>query len=65
MKLTVNGEALDFEGRTITDLLVHLELQGKRLAVEVNREIIPKGEHGEHLLQDTDTIEIVHAIGGG
>lgn len=65
MKLTVNGEPLDFDGRTITDLLLTLELQGKRLAVEVNREIIPKGEHANHFLNDTDTIEIVHAIGGG
>jgi len=65
MKLTVNGDAIDFDGTTIADLLVQLALQGRRLAVEVNREIIPKGEHATHTLADADIIEIVHAIGGG
>ncbi|MCH8542388.1 MAG: sulfur carrier protein ThiS [Alcanivorax sp.] len=65
MQLQVNGDTLAFEGETIADLLVVLEISGRRLAVEVNRDIVPKGEHGSYRLQDGDEVEIVHAIGGG
>ncbi|MCG8392211.1 MAG: sulfur carrier protein ThiS [Pseudomonadales bacterium] len=65
MKLTVNGDTLQLDGTTIADLVSQLELTGRRLAVEVNREIIPKSEHGGYRLHDGDVVEIVHAIGGG
>ena len=65
MHITVNGEPLEFSGSSIADLLAELKLTGRRLAVEVNREIIPKGLHAEHALHDRDAVEIVHAIGGG
>ena len=39
MKLTVNGDTLSLDGNTIADLVTQLELTGRRLAVEVNREI--------------------------
>lgn len=65
MQLQVNGDLIRFGGRTITDLLTELEIHGRRLAVEVNREIIPKSAHGEFALSDGDIVEIVHAIGGG
>lgn len=65
MNLTVNGESLVFNGNTLADLLVQLELTGRRIAVEVNQDIVPKGEHATHVLRDNDRVEIVHAIGGG
>lgn len=65
MRLTVNGDALQFNGSTIADLIDLLELNNRRLAVEINREIIPKGRHAEHALEEGDVVEIVHAIGGG
>lgn len=65
MRLTVNGDALQFNGSTIADLIDLLELNNRRLAVEINREIIPKGRHAEHALKEGDVVEIVHAIGGG
>ena len=65
MNLTVNGEPLVFTGSTLVDLLVQLELTGRRIAVEVNQDIVPKGEHATHVLRDNDRVEIVHAIGGG
>lgn len=65
MKLQVNDEPLDFEGRTIAELLDRLDIQGRRLAVEVNQEVIPRGEHVEHELADGDVVEIIHAVGGG
>ena len=65
MNLTVNGKHLAFEGRTVADLVDQLELTGRRLAVEVNRDIVPRSEHQTHSLEDGDSVEIVHAIGGG
>ncbi|GAA5129290.1 sulfur carrier protein ThiS [Alloalcanivorax gelatiniphagus] len=63
--LTVNGDPLTLDGTTVADLVAQLQLQGRRLAVEVNRDIVPKSEHGQHRLNDGDVVEIVHAIGGG
>lgn len=65
MKLTVNGDSLDFGGTTVAELIEQLALTGRRLAVEVNREIIPRSQHASHVLEDGDIVEIVHAIGGG
>tara|TARA_B100000446_G_scaffold175667_1_gene186617 strand:+ start:1535 stop:1744 length:210 start_codon:yes stop_codon:yes gene_type:complete len=65
MKLTVNGDTLTLDGNTIADLVAQLGLTGRRLAVEVNREIIPKSLHGDVALNEGDVVEIVHAIGGG
>lgn len=65
MKLTVNGDTLTLDGNTVADLVTQLDLTGRRLAVEVNREIIPKSQHGDFTLGDGDVVEIVHAIGGG
>lgn len=65
MKLTVNGDTLTLDGTTIADLVTQLALTGRRLAVEVNREIIPKSQHGDYTLNEGDVVEIVHAIGGG
>lgn len=65
MNLTVNDDPLQFNGKTLADLLEQLGIRGRRLAVEVNREIVPKGEHENFALNDGDQVEIVHAIGGG
>ena len=65
MKLTVNGDTLTLNGNTIADLVSQLELTGRRLAVEMNREIIPKSQHSDFPLNEDDVVEIVHASGGG
>ena len=66
MEVLVNGEARQLpEGMTIAQLLEAMALTGKRLAVEVNLEIVPRSTHGAHHLQAGDRVEIVHAIGGG
>jgi thiamine biosynthesis protein ThiS len=44
---------------------VILELQGKRLALEVNQELVPRSQFATFVLQPNDAVEIVHAIGGG
>ena len=66
MKITVNGnEQICAHNALISDLLVQLDLVGRRVAVERNGEIVPRGRHGETVLADGDRIEIVVAVGGG
>ncbi len=66
MKISVNGQGRDIPAPlTVATLLQDLGLQGKRVAVEVNREIVPRTLQGERVLQDGDRVEVVQAIGGG
>ncbi len=66
MHLIVNAEPRDVPtGWTIVNLLESLALPGSRVAVEVNRILIRRAQHGEHLLHDGDVIEIVTLVGGG
>ena len=50
---------------TVADLVRELALQGKRIAVEKNGEIVPKSRHGDTRLAAGDRVEIVAAVGGG
>jgi sulfur carrier protein len=66
MEILLNGESREVpEDCPVSELITLLGLQQKRLAVEINREIIPRSEHGRRHLQPGDRVEIVHAIGGG
>ncbi len=66
MQLTVNGEKREIaDSSTVADLLAALQITATRVAVEVNLEIVPKAGYAERTLQDGDTIEIVHFVGGG
>jgi sulfur carrier protein len=66
MQISLNGQARNApDGFTVAALLSELDLHGKRLAVEVNEDVIPRSEHPAHVLCDGDRVEIVHAIGGG
>lgn len=66
MKIQLNGESRDIPAdSTALDLVNMLELGGKRLAMEVNLEIVPRTTYAQHPLHEGDQIEIVHAIGGG
>ena len=66
MNITVNGEKRSLEpGASLDQLLQSLGLEGRRIAVEVNRDIVPRSEYGSFELNENDTIEIVNAIGGG
>jgi len=65
MQIIVNGNTCNFDKVvTIQDLLDKLQLTG-RLAVEVNKEIIPRSLFSAREIHTGDAIEIVHAIGGG
>lgn len=66
MKIQLNGESRDIpDNSTAQSLVDFLDLSGKRLAMELNREIIPRSAYADTLLHEGDQIEIVHAIGGG
>lgn len=66
MQITLNGEVqLTRASISIAELLLELQLAERRVAVEINGEIIPRSRHADHLLQEGDRLEIVHAIGGG
>ena len=66
MEIVVNGEVREVaDSLTIGDLIRDMELAGRRLAVEINLEIVPRSTHDQRRLQPGDKVEIVHAIGGG
>lgn len=66
MKVVINGSERDVpEALTVKDLVAHLGLNAGPVAVEINREIVPRAEHPERRIAAGDTIEIVHFVGGG
>lgn len=66
MRVVVNGAPKDVEtGATIASLLASLGVDARRIAVEKNREIVPRAEHATTPLADGDRVEIVTMVGGG
>lgn len=66
MQITLNGDARHIQpASTIATLLADEGLAERRVAVEVNGEIVPRSRHAEHPLHAGDRVEIVHALGGG
>ncbi len=66
ISIILNGKQNQLDdSTTIMQLLCSLDLAEKRLAVEINQEIIPRSEFDTHHLNDQDKVEIVQAIGGG
>ena len=66
MKILLNGLEKDLKSPvTLAALLQDMGLGDRRVAVEVNREIVPRSRHGEFQLKDNDRVEVVFAIGGG
>ncbi len=66
MHIQLNGKNHELpEHSSAQDLVMQLGLGDKRLAMEVNREIVPRTTYAEHQLHAGDSVEIVHAIGGG
>jgi sulfur carrier protein len=66
IQVTVNGAAHRFDKPVeVAALLSTLNLQGKKIAVERNGEIVPKSAHASTVLADGDRLEIVVAVGGG
>jgi sulfur carrier protein len=71
MNLQINGEARTFEDPaspaafTLALLIESLSMKSDRVAVELNREIVPRDQWLQIILEDGDRLEIVHFVGGG
>ena len=66
MKVSLNGENHELdEVISVEVLLTRLELDGAPCAVELNRTVVPRADHGATLLAEGDVVEIVTLVGGG
>ena len=65
MRLVINGEERNYTAVTLDGLIEELGMKGDRVAVELNREIVPRGSWSATALKDGDRLEIVHFVGGG
>ena len=66
MQITVNGEAKTVrDDLTVRDLIVELGLTDGPVAVELNREVVPRAQHATTRIAEGNALEIVHLVGGG
>jgi len=66
MQLTINGKQTEVPDKiNLSQLIEHLSLGEQRIAIEVNEQLAPRSRFAATLLQNSDRVEIVHAIGGG
>lgn len=66
MKIVFNGEPREVPAAlTVSQLLDQFQLTGRPLAVEVNREVVPRNEHARFQLNEGDQVEVVSFVGGG
>ena len=64
--IQLNGEAFQIEhGLNLQALLERLDLRQRRVAVEINQEVVPKAEYGRTVLSAGDKVEIISFVGGG
>lgn len=66
MQIELNGELRDFaDGITVSELIEQLQLDARYLAVERNRQLVPRGQHQQTSLAEGDQLEVVTLVGGG
>jgi thiamine biosynthesis protein ThiS len=65
INITINGEKRQIKPAKISELVVNLELDARKIAIERNLEIVPRSKYDETWVADGDNIEIVAFIGGG
>ena len=66
MKITLNGSSREVPDKlSASELILSLGLANRRLALEINQEIVPRSTFESHIIQPDDRVEIVQAIGGG
>ena len=65
MEIIVNGKTKEVETANVSVLIQLFDLEGKRFAIEINKELVPRSSFDTTLLQAGDKVEIVGAIGGG
>lgn len=66
MRVYVNGEVKELSGPiSLSELITELDLPAARIAVELNRNVVRRGDWSATMLHDDDRLEIVHFVGGG
>ncbi len=65
MKITVNGQTRRTEARTVAELLAEMGMAGKPVAVERNKQVVPRRDHERTELAEGDVLELVTLVGGG
>lgn len=65
MQIIINGEAATISDMSVLQYLESISIDPRRVAVELNLDILPKVEYGNTLLKEGDRLEIVHFVGGG
>lgn len=65
LKITFNGEERETESRTVSSLLREFGLENRKIAVELNREIVARETYDDTALTDGDSVEVVQFVGGG
>jgi len=65
VQILVNGETATIDEMSLLHYLEFIAIDPRRVAVELNLDILPKGEYGNTILRDGDRLEIVHFVGGG
>lgn len=63
--ITVNGEKINADGKTVAEFIASTDYNPARIAVELNGEIVPKAKYADVVLADGDTLEVVGFVGGG
>ncbi|MCR5416765.1 MAG: sulfur carrier protein ThiS [Pseudobutyrivibrio sp.] len=61
----INGESYNVSGKSLDAVLADLNFDAKKIAVEINEDIVPKANYPQVLLKDGDTVEVVSFVGGG
>lgn len=65
LEISCNGEAKNVAAQNIEQLLVELNLQNKKVAIELNKSIVPRDSYATTAIFSGDAVEIVHFVGGG
>lgn len=66
MNIQLNGNTQQLDDNlTAAQLVEKLGLQGKRIAMEINQEILPRSSYDAYQIKENDEVEIIHAVGGG
>lgn len=65
MRVSINGQEREVQARDIAALVIELDLDPRKVAVELNMAIVPRSLHGVTPLSEGDRLEVVQFVGGG
>lgn len=65
MQLQINGETRDVRAASVRELMLELGFGDQPVAVELNRQVVPRRRHDDTALHDGDCLEVVTLVGGG